>query len=298
MRASGRMNRREWLKLSVGAAATLLLPGAQNRPADKPNFSKDHGVILGVQSWSFRDWSVERMLAAMNELGLRSCELWEGHVAPPDIYGDREALKNWRSTVTIEEFYTLREKFDNAGIDIQAYTVTMKDNITDEEMDCIFSMTKALGTDILTSSATVSVMPRIDVYAQKYNVYVGMHNHAHVNRPNEFSTPETFARGMKGNSDYIRINLDIGHATAANYDPAEYMKEVHEKIVCIHVKDRKRDNGPRTPFGEGDTPIREVLQQIRDNDWPVPANIELEYGEDTMKEMERCVEYCRKVLSE
>ncbi|MEX0686968.1 MAG: TIM barrel protein [Balneolales bacterium] len=291
------MNRKEWAQLTFGGMAGMMIPSGL---ADV--FStrvKGSSVILGAQTYSFRGMNLDDTLRGMNELGLTSCELWEGHVVPLKIFRNRPALAKWRTSPdSMAEIEAVRQKFEKAGITIQAYTVNMKDNITDEQLDHIFRMTKALGTDTITSSATVSVMPRLDVYAQKYGIYVAMHNHAHVDRPNEFSNPDSFARGMEGRSDFIRINLDIGHATAANYDPASYMKMMHEKIMCIHVKDRKKNNGPRTYFGEGDTPIREVLQLIRDNQWPIPANIELEYEGNTMTEMKRCVDYCRKVLAE
>jgi sugar phosphate isomerase/epimerase len=233
---------------------------------------------------------------AMNKLGLSSCELFELHVAPADVFPVRERLMQWRNSVPSSHFEMVREKFSKHKINIQSYAANFKDNVTDEELDSIFKNTRVLGTDILTTSATVSVMKRVDVFAKKYQVRVGMHNHDHTERPNEFSTPETFARGMSGNSEYIMINLDIGHATSANYDPLAYLKTIHDKVVCIHVKDRKKDHGSRTRFGEGDTPIAEVLRTIRDNKWNIPANIEFEYKGDTMEEMKRCVEYCRNVL--
>ena len=67
------------------------------------------------------------------------------------------------------------------------------------------------------------------------------------------------------------------------------------------MKDRKKGNGPNTPFGEGETPIGEVLRLIRDNKWPIQATIEFEYkvpaGSDRMTELAKSIKFCREALS-
>jgi hypothetical protein len=54
------------------------------------------------------------------------------------------------------------------------------------------------------------------------------------------------------------------------------------------------------PFGQGETPIVEVLHLLRDQKWNIQATIEFEYpvpeGSDRMTEIGKCVEYCRKAL--
>ena len=96
-------------------------------------------------------------------------------------------------------------------------------------------------------------------------------------------------------------NLDIGHFLAGNKtSPVPFLKEHHARITHVHVKDRKMKEGPNVPFGQGDTPIKEVLQLIRDNKWPMQATIEFEYpvpeGSDRMTELGKTVEYCRQAL--
>jgi sugar phosphate isomerase/epimerase len=52
------------------------------------------------------------------------------------------------------------------------------------------------------------------------------------------------------------------------------------------------------PFGEGDTPIKEVLQLLKTKKYRIPANIEYEYkGGDTVAEVRKCYEYCRQALA-
>jgi hypothetical protein len=54
------------------------------------------------------------------------------------------------------------------------------------------------------------------------------------------------------------------------------------------------------PWGQGDTPIKEVLQLVAKEKYGFPANIEFEYpvpeGSDLMAEMSKCLKYCRNTL--
>ena len=52
------------------------------------------------------------------------------------------------------------------------------------------------------------------------------------------------------------------------------MKEHHARITNIHVKDRKKDRGAEMPFGEGDTPLKEVLQLVKKEKYDFPVCIE------------------------
>jgi sugar phosphate isomerase/epimerase len=125
-----------------------------------------------------------------------------------------------------------------------------------------------------------------------------MHNHSNVADPNEFATPESFAAALKM-SKYFKVNLDVGHFTAANYDPLAYLREHHADVTNIHLKDRKKDQGDNTPWGEGDTPIREVVQLIQKNKWPIPIDLEYEYkGAGTpVEEVKKCYAYARQALA-
>ncbi len=158
-----------------------------------------------------------------------------------------------------------------------------------------------MGVKYITASSQVRIARKVDTFAQKYKIMVGFHGHDNTRNPDEFSTAETFARAMDGASPYIGVNLDIGHFTAAGGDPVSYIKEHHDKIVTLHIKDRKQNHGANLPFGQGDTPIAAALRLLRDNQWKIPANIEYEYGEelkglDTVAEVKKCVAYCRQAL--
>jgi sugar phosphate isomerase/epimerase len=292
------LTRREWSKLALSSLAMTALP---NILVGKTKInSRFKGVLIGAQSYSFRTLPTDGMIQAMAEVGLGSCELWSGHVEPSQFPDSklprREAVREWRLTKGVDECKKIREKFSNAGVEIFAFNYSFRDDFTDEEIDKGFQMAQALGTKIITASSVLSVVKRVDVYAKKYKIRVGMHNHSNI-RPNEFATPDDFAKAMEGSSEYICVNLDIGHFTAANFDAVDYLTKNHKRIVTLHIKDRKRNQGENLPFGEGDTPIKPVLALLRDKKWAIPANIEYEYkGKDTMEEMKKCLAYCKQAL--
>jgi sugar phosphate isomerase/epimerase len=295
----GSMTRREWHQMTIGTlAATMAGPLGAQKKID----SRIAGVQIGAQSYSFRDRPLDGVIAGLAAAGLGSCELWQDHVerdATSSVSGDaakREALRKWRLTVPLETFTEVRRKFDAAGIMLTAYNLSFRDDCTDEEIVRGFEMARALGVKVITASSTVSVARRLDPVAQKFGIRVGFHNHSDI-KPNEFATPDDFTAALKDASDYLAINLDIGHFTAANFDAVDFLDKHAHRIVSLHIKDRKRNQGPNVLFGTGDSPIVAVLTRLRDKEWPIPANIEYEYeGTDTVAEVRRCFEYCKKAL--
>ena len=304
---------------NLGKLALAGLPLA--RAFGKKINSKIAGVQIGCQSYSFRDLSFDDALKAMAADGLGDCELFAQHIegghtdkapipaggmrrsGPPDPAraaarkAEREELRKWRTTVSLDYFKGIRKKFDDAGINLYGYNYSFNDSFTDEEIDRGFDMAKALGVKIITASTTLPVAKRVAPFAEKHKMIVAMHGHSNLTDPNQFAKPESFAAAM-AMSKYFKVNLDIGHFTAANYDAVDYITKNHENIVLLHLKDRKKNEGANVPWGEGDTPIKQVLLLLKEKKWPVPGFIEYEYkGAGTsQEEVKKCYDYIKQVL--
>jgi sugar phosphate isomerase/epimerase len=286
-------SRRDFGKLAGLAAA---IPLSRLYAAAKAD-STVHGVLVGAQSYSFRDLPLNGAIDGMKQIGLSECELAMGHVEPKGISG--EDLKNWRINTPLSYFEDIRRKFDAAGIRLYAYSLNFNDGFSGEELDRGFAMAKALGTDLITTSTTLTCAMRLAPLAEKHRVRVALHGHDQTQKPNEFSSRESFARGL-ALSPMFYVNLDIGHYTAANGDAVAYLEEKHDRILVLHIKDRKKNHGDNVPWGEGDTPIKPVLQLVRTKKWKMPCNIEYEYGKpgmDTVAEVGKCFEYCKQALA-
>ncbi len=208
-----------------------------------------------------------------------------------------EELRKWRLSVSMDKFKDVRKKFDTAGIDLHLLCYNMQDSMTDDEIEYGFNMAKALGAKAISTSTTVSMSKRIAPLAEKHKMLVGYHGHDQTQDPNQFATLESYATAFTYGK-YNGVNLDIGHFTASNYDAVAFIKEHHARITNLHLKDRKKNHGPNTVWGEGDTPLKDVLMLLKENRYPFPGNIEYEYrGEsDPVTEVGKCYQYCKKLL--
>ena len=311
------MRSRSITRREFGQLAMVGLAGLKTRPTFAQVVS---GVHLGVQTYSFRSIprkpgmdAIDDVIDAMKQCELTECELFAPQVEPqfnagargrrgdppsPEAIKAREDARKWRLETPLDHFAQIGQKFKKAGITIYAYNYSPGRDYTDGEIDRGFEMTKALGAEIITASTQVDTAKRIAPFAEKHKMVVAMHGHSNTSDPNEFATPESFAAAMKM-SKYFKVNLDIGHFTAANYDAVAYLREHHADITNLHLKDRKKNQGDNLPWGEGETPIKEVLQLLKKERWPIRAYIEYEYrGQgSSIDEVKKCLAYARAALA-
>ena len=272
--------------LAAGTAGLAVGCAARTRASSPPR-----GVAIGVQSYTFRKLDLDRMIAAMTSIGLENLELWNGHLDP--------------TKASEAEFKAVRRKLDDAGIRVSAYCANFPQSATDEHLDRAFTGAGLLGTRVMTSSVEKPILPRLDEWCRKHKVHLGLHNHYlgdawfKGDKSINFEGPADFLDALKGRSEYLAINLDIGHFSAAGHDPAAFFREHHARIVSLHVKDRD-DDAARSDrrFGEGATPIVEVMRAAREVGWRHVAHIEYEMDEnDPTEGVRHSFDYVKRALS-
>lgn len=292
------LTRREFTRAGI---AGLVLPVLAGRTLSAAPIG---GLRLGVQTYSFRELrpptgdSVEVLIKAMTECGIDECELWSPQVelrtSGPSARAD---LRAWRLATPLSHFAEVRRRFEAAKITVFAYNLSFNDTFTDEEIERGFLAARELGARAITASTTLAVARRLVPFAEKHAMPVAMHNHSRVDDPNEFATPLSFTTAL-AMSKLFTVNLDIGHFTAGNHDPLAFLQQHHERITCLHIKDRKKNQGENTPWGQGDTPIREVLQWLKQIRSTIPAFIEYEYkgSQGAVGEVKACLDYATRIL--
>jgi hypothetical protein len=287
------MNRREVL---AGGAALASLAGTPVLAVD----STVRGVRIGLTSGSLNPLpripgkdAADIVVEECVRMGVGNVELASGFFGPavegvvrgrapavptPDYLRSREAQRQWRlSPGSLADFRAVRAKFDRAGLNLFSMSNSFFDDCTDAEIDAMFRQMQALGIKLFQTNQTrVPMGPRLKAPAETYGISPANHTHSMVDDPDEVATPASLAK-LLAISPAFRVCLDIGHFAAGGNDPVAYLREHHDRITHIHVKDRKRGNGPNVAWGTGDTPIGASHQLIRDNRWPIIALTEREY---------------------
>ncbi|MEO5715155.1 MAG: TIM barrel protein [Luteolibacter sp.] len=298
---------------AAGLLSTVSRLSAAEAPA-KPD-SKVAGVQIGINvpySFGNATMSGDDILRNCVQLGLSAVELRTQPVEaflglPAELTSstkgeDKSAaatragkLSEWRKGVSMDRVKEFRTKFETAGVLIEIVKVDGLFKMTDDELDYSFALAKALGGRAISSeiSHAEAELKRVGQFADKHQLMVGYHGHA-TTKPEHWEAAFALAK-------YNGANVDLGHFVAGNNtSPIPFLKQYHERVTHVHVKDRKLNNGPNTPFGEGDTPIAEVLRLIRDNKWNMQATIEFEYkipaGSDLNTELARSIKFCRDAL--
>ena len=209
-------------------------------------------------------------------------------------------LKAWRMSVTPEKVATARKLFNDAGINVHIVKFT-PGRWSDEEIDYAFRAAKAMGAMGVSEEMGMDAVQKMAPYAEKHGLYAIFHNHGQFGIDGGGYDIDA----LLAVSPNVMINFDFGHYYGySGLNPCDFIKKYYKRIVSFHVKDK---TGPNTDpgntnqtFGQGETPIAEVLLLVKKEGWPIYCDIELEYPikpwSDQVKETKTCVQYLRNIL--
>jgi len=317
--------RRDVGKIALGAGTAAGLSAA------KPN-SKFGGVQIGVITYSFRalPGSAEDILGYVVDCGINGIELM-GHTAEsyagapkpqrrphrgraplsPEQQAARqkaaEELKQWRLSVSMDKYRAFRRMYEDAGVKIYAFKLPPTMAMSDPEYEYIWNVAETLGANHITMELPTedSLLRRVADYAAKRKLRIAFHTHGQ-------GGSSGFDKALAA-SKYTALNIDVGHYFGVTGEsPVPVVRKYHDRIASLHLKDRKgptsgagnrgpRGGGPNMPWGQGGTPLIEILQLMKKQHYKFPASIEYEYktppGSDVLTEVKKCLAYCKKALA-
>jgi sugar phosphate isomerase/epimerase len=224
-----------------------------------------------------------------------------GEPPTPEQIAAAEAERKWRMGLSMDTFKDLRKMYNDAGVTI--YAVKDVRQGSDEELEYTFAVAQALGANHVTlelpsGPTAMATLKRLGDWGVKKKINVAYHTHAQ-------GSMTAFDEAFKI-SPANMANVDLGHMVAGGNrggTPLDFLNKHHARIASYHLKDRTSpaNCSLNLAWGTGETPVKDILQLVKKNKWTMPASIELEYnipeGSDAVKEVRKCVEYCRASLA-
>jgi sugar phosphate isomerase/epimerase len=312
-------SRRDLGKLALGALPMSAI-------AAKKIDSVFRGVQFGLQSYVFsmvglpQDSILDVVVKSMVESGLGECDIYlpllepaeisdraraggpggPGATVPPEIAAARaqarQELAKWRMSVSLDYFQAIRRKFNDAGIEI--YGLSGFPGSTEEELDRTCDIAGAFGAQLITLGIPLSAAKRVAPLAEKRGVKVGLQGRPDmsVTNPDVVAKPENFEAAAALSKAYC-ISIDVGDATGGGWDSLKFVENHHDRIALIYLKDRRKDR-LSVPWGEGDTPLKEILRLIRDKKYPIRCYIDCDYKTGNRPaDVKRSFEYAKAALA-
>jgi len=256
--------------------------------------SKFNGVQIGVMSGCFvkmSDGSAERMLKYITQCGINSVELRSNEA---EQYARAHAGAD-----PMDGFRALRKLYNDAGVNIhilRVSTIGIK-KMSTKTIEYYFNAAKALGATAIARGHRINktAAKRLGPIADKHEMMLGFHNHTEIR-------PDTYDGDILSYGKYLGIQLDVGHYVAGtNQSAIPMIEKFHDRIIALHLNDRKKNKGLNMPWGQGDTDPVGILQFMKKNKLTFPADIELAYqvpqGSDEVKEVTKCLQFCKQALA-
>ena len=218
-----------------------------------------------------------------------------------------EEMLKWRTSVSMDKYKAFRKMYEDAGVKIYAFKLPPTLEMPDAEYEYIWNVGQTLGANHITMELPTDdkLLQRVADYAAKRKLKIAFHTHGQ-------GGASGFDKVLSA-SKFTALNFDVGHYYGVNgQSPAPLVEKYHDRIASLHLKDRKgpgsaaedsgqRPGGPNMPWGQGETPLKEILQLMKKQKYKFPGSIEYEYdtpeGSDVVTEVKKCVEYCKKALA-
>lgn len=272
-------SRRQVLQWGAACAAGALLSGPRMLSAADPYA----GFNMGIQSYSLREFSVEKALEHTKTLGLKYWESFPNHI-PETAVPDQLAAK--------------KKLLADAGITLLAYGVVgFEENEAAARVH--FDFAKAMGIKAISAAPkkTKGTFDLLDKLVEEYKIAIAIHNHG----PGDtFDKIKDTIDMTKDRHPLVGACVDTGHYLRSDENPVEAVEKLGKRVFGCHLKDVKTVvNGDKREkrmviLGEGDLDVLGMLKALKKVGFQNCLSLEYEENaKDPMSDLEICCKTVR-----
>lgn len=251
------MNRRTFLS---GVAGLLGSSSLYSRETVKP-------ITLGLQSYTFRNFKLERSLQFMQKLGIQHAEFFKNHIP---LNSSPDQLK---AILSLCKEYQVKP----AAFGVEKFTNDMENNRK------LFEFARKLGIKVLTADPDPDSFDNLDKLCEEFKIAIAIHPHGPVggNKMHRWYSAEIIMKAVKDHHPLIGSCLDTGHLIRSaqmgyKLDPAAEIRTMGARNFGIHLKDHDNQRKTDVICGKGVLDVKAVFQALREVDFKYMVSLEYE----------------------
>lgn len=209
---------------------------------------------IGVQTWTFRMFTLAEALDKADSAGVKDVEAFWGQpleAGIKDSFGIR---------MSPDSRTRLKELLQKKGIHIVAMGVISPGDR--DEWQKAFDLAKEFGLSYITTEPHKDHWDMIDSMAGNYGIRIAIHEHA---RPNPYWSPDSVLAAIKGHAN-IGACADVGHWARSGLNPVDCLKKLQGYVYGVHLKDIKKfddTNAEDTVVGKGVIDFPAIFQELK-----------------------------------
>jgi sugar phosphate isomerase/epimerase len=206
----------------------------------------DGGLKLGIASYSFRQFPLDRVIEMTRQLRVKHIALKDMHLpfkTPPD------------------ERRETRKKLDAAGIVLMGGGVVYMNN-NEPEIRGYFEYARDAGMPTLIASPDPAALDIVERMAKEFDIRVAIHNHGPGDR--RYPSALDVLKMVQARDPHLGLCLDVGHTVRLGEDPIECIRKCAARLYDFHIKDQSQaaPQGQSVPVGQGVIDIVAVLKVL------------------------------------
>ena len=242
--------RRDFLQWTAAAAASLActaggsVQAAAAAPA-APKPAHPCPLKLGIASYSFRKFNLEKALAMTKRAGLSYVCLKSFHLP---------------LTATPDEIAAAAKSVADAGLVL--YGCGVINMHRPAEVEQAFEYAKAAGMKVIVAMPTAEMLPLVQEKIRQYDIRVAIHNHGPGDK--NFPTPQSVYEKIKDLDRRLGLCIDIGHTVRVGADPLRSVEDYGDRLLDFHMKDvtEASPKGHEIQVGRGIIDVPALLRAL------------------------------------
>jgi sugar phosphate isomerase/epimerase len=259
---------------AAGAAALSMLPRSLSALQEgDPAYG---GFKMGIQTYSLRNFDLDKALDLTKDLGLRYAQAYPGKHLP--ITQDKAQIEAYK------------EKFRSRGITLVSWGVVGlgKDH---EKNKAYFEFAKAMGMPVLVADPAPDAFESLSSLVKDYGVKIAIHNHGPRHR---YDKHTDVLKAVEKYPVEIGACVDTGHYIRSGEDAGKVIRALGPRVHDVHLKDAV-DAKTFAVLGKGKIDVLDTLKALKEVKFD--GILALEYEEkpqDPIADIRECLAATRE----